>query len=237
MGGSVRFVAQDPGGTRESGVAERDARSPRRIQGGVLIAQITGRLAQKEPTQVIVDVGGVGYELTIPVSTYYELAEPGSEVTLRVHTHVREDALQLFGFRTEVEKRLFLLLTSVSGIGPRLAITILSGMGTEDLVRAITNGDLPRLTGIPGIGKKTAERLLVELKEKVQGLAMSQSLAATERRTPAARTSLNDDLVPALTNLGHPGNIAEKAAAVAMAELPEGAFSQVLKLALRQLAK
>ena len=202
-----------------------------------LIAMITGRLAQKEPTQVIIDVGGVGYELTIPVSTYYELAEPGSEVSLRVHTHVREDALQLFGFRTETEKRLFLLLTSVSGIGPRLAITILSGMGTDDLLRALTSGDLARLTGIPGIGKKTAERMLVELKDKVQGLAMSQSLAPSERPSPAGRTSLNDDLVSALTNLGYAGNVAEKAAATALAALPEGGFSQILKLALRQLAK
>lgn len=202
-----------------------------------MIALITGRLAQKEPTQVIIDVGGVGYELTIPVSTYYELAEPGSEVSLRVHTHVREDALQLFGFRTEAEKRLFLLLTSVSGIGPRLAITILSGMGTDDLIRAITNSDLPRLTGIPGIGKKTAERLLVELKEKMQGLAMSQSLAASGRPSPTGQTPLSDDLVSALTNLGYAGNVAEKAAATALAALPEGGFSQVLKLALRQLAK
>jgi holliday junction DNA helicase RuvA len=205
-----------------------------------LIAQITGRLAQKEPTQIIIDVGGIGYELTIPVSTYYELAEPGTEVTLRVYTHVREDALQLFGFRTEAEKRLFLLLTSVSGIGPRLAITILSGMGTEDLLQAITKGDLPRLISVPGIGKKTAERLLVELKDKVQGLAMSQSLASSSRSSgtlPDSPTSLSDDLVSALTNLGYSGNIATKAATAAIAELPDGMFSQVLKLALRQLAK
>ena len=132
-----------------------------------MIALITGRLAQKEPTQIIIDVGGVGYELTIPLSTFYELGDPGTEVTLRVHTHVREDALQLFGFRTEAEKRLFLLLTSVGGIGPKLAVTILSGMGTGDLVRALTSSDLARLVGIPGVGKKTAERMLVELKDKV----------------------------------------------------------------------
>lgn len=205
-----------------------------------LIAQLTGRLAQKEPTQVIIDVGGVGYELTIPVSTYYELAEPGTEVTLRVHTHVREDALQLFGFRTEAEKRLFLLLTSVSGIGPRLAITILSGMGTIDLVEAITRGDLPRLVSVPGIGKKTAERLLVELKEKVQGLAMSSALASSKTTVgmgSASPATLSEDLVSALTNLGYSGNIAEKTAAAALAELPGGNFSQLLKLALRQLAK
>lgn len=201
-----------------------------------MIALITGRLIEKAPTQVVVDVGGVGYELTIPVSTYYELAEPGSEVTLRVHTHVREDALQLFGFRTEPEKRLFLLLTSVSGIGPKLAITILSGMVTDDLIRAITAGDLPRLVGIPGIGKKMAERMLVELKEKVPVLALSQT-AAQVGRPLLTRAELTDDLVSALVNLGYPENTAAKAAATALAELPEGEFSAVLRRALRQLAK
>lgn len=201
-----------------------------------MIALITGRLIEKEPMQVIVDVGGVGYELTIPVSTFYDLAEPGSEVTLRVHTHVREDALQLFGFRTAVEKRLFLLLTSVSGIGPKLAITILSGMVTEDLIRAITSGDLPRLVGIPGIGKKTAERMLVELKEKVQGLATGQATAQTGRPL-LTRAELSEDLVSALVNLGYPETTAAKAATTALSELPEGEFSTVLRHALRQLAK
>ncbi|MEY4167729.1 MAG: hypothetical protein RIR52_1553 [Acidobacteriota bacterium] len=208
-----------------------------RVEELVLIALITGRLMQKEPTQAIVDVGGVGYELTIPVSTYYELGEPGSEVTLRVHTHVREDALQLFGFRTEPEKRLFLLLISVSGIGPKLAITILSGMGTDDLTRAITAGDLPRLVSVPGIGKKTAERLLVELKEKVQGLAMSQAAGSVGRSPLLTRAGLSDDLVSALVNLGYPESTAGKVATSALAELPEGEFSAVLRHALRQLAK
>ena len=206
-----------------------------------MIALITGRLAQKEPTQIIIDVGGVGYELTIPLSTFYELGDPGAEVTLRVHTHVREDALQLFGFRTEAEKRLFLLLTSVGGIGPKLAVTILSGMGTDDLVRALTSSDLARLVGIPGVGKKTAERMLVELKDKVAGLLSAgqpsggSGLAAGSALRPGV--SVSDDLVSALTNLGYPANTAQRAAAVAIAELPEAGFSQILKLALRQLAK
>jgi holliday junction DNA helicase RuvA len=206
-----------------------------------LIALITGRLAQKEPTQIIIDVGGVGYELTIPLSTFYELGDPGTEVTLRVHTHVREDALQLFGFRTEAEKRLFLLLTSVGGIGPKLAVTILSGMGTDDLVRALTSSDLARLVGIPGVGKKTAERMLVELKDKVAGLLSAgqppggSGLAAGSALLPGV--SVSDDLVSALTNLGYPANTAQRAAAAAIAELPEAGFSQILKLALRQLAK
>jgi Holliday junction DNA helicase RuvA len=198
-----------------------------------LIALITGQLAFKEPTQIIVDVGGIGYELTIPVSTYYELGEPGSEVTLRVHTHVREEALQLFGFLTAIEKRVFLLLTGVSGIGPKLAITILSGMGTEELIRSLHTGDHARLVGIPGIGRKTAERMVVELKDKVAGLAMSQAAAPSA----PAQSDPTDDLISALTNLGYPSNVAEKAVAAALHEQPEGGFSRLLRLALRQLAK
>lgn len=203
----------------------------------MLIALITGRLVQKEPTLTIIDVGGVGYELTIPVSTYYELDEPGSEVTLRVHTHVREDTLQLFGFRTELEKRLFLLLTGVSGIGPKLAITILSGMSTSDLARAITTGDLPRLVGIPGVGRKTAERLLVELKDKALGTAMSQTAAPLGQAPHTSPGAISDDLVSALVNLGYPENTASKAVTQALHELPQGEFSALLRRALRQLAK
>lgn len=197
-----------------------------------MIALITGKLVQKQPNQIIVDVGGVGYELTIPLSTYYELGDPGAEVALRVHTHVREDALQLYGFRTEQEKKLFLHLTSVSGIGPKLAITILSGMGADDLVRAIYTGDLARLVGIPGVGKKTAERMLVELKEKMQ------SLSPTAAEKPAmTAAALTDDIISALVNLGYPKNVAEKAAATAAKEAPDANFSGTLKLALRKLAK
>ena len=203
-----------------------------------MIALITGRLAFKEPTQIIVDVGGIGYELTIPVSTYYELGEPGSEVTLRVHTHVREEALQLFGFLTAIEKSVFLLLTGVSGIGPKLAITILSGMGTEELIRSLHTGDHARLVGIPGLGRKTAERMVVELKEKVAGLAMSQAAAPSDRAlTDQALSDPTDDLISALTNLGYPSNVAEKAVAAALREQPEGGFSRTLRLALRQLSK
>ena len=197
-----------------------------------MIALITGKLVQKQPNQIIVEVGGVGYELTIPLSTYYELGDPGMDITLRVHTHVREDALQLFGFRTEQEKKIFLHLTSVTGIGPKLAITILSGMGADDLVRAIQTGDLARLVGIPGVGKKTAERMLVELKEKMQ------SLSPTAAEKPAmTAAALTDDVVSALVNLGYPKNVAEKAASSALKEMPDANFSATLKLALRNLAK
>ena len=135
-----------------------------------MIAHISGKLIQKQPNSVIIDVGGVGYELNVPLSTFYDLGETGANVSLRVHTHVREDALQLFGFRTEAEKKLFLLLNSVSGIGPKLAITVLSGLSAEDLIQAIRAGNLTRLTAIPGVGKKTAERMLVELKDKVAAI-------------------------------------------------------------------
>ncbi len=119
-----------------------------------MIAHITGKLIQKQPNSVIVDVGGVGYELTVPLSTFYDLGDPGAEVSLRAYTYVREDALQLFGFRTEREKRLFLLMIGVSGIGPRLAITALSGMSAEELIHAIRTENLAKLVGVPGVGKK-----------------------------------------------------------------------------------
>ena len=132
-----------------------------------MIAQLSGKLIQKEPNTVIIDVGGVGYDITIPLSTFYELGEPGIDVSLKIHTHVREDVLQLFGFWTAREKELFLKLTSVSGVGPKLAITMLSGMPAIELVRAITDNDLARLTSIPGVGRKTAERVVVELRDKL----------------------------------------------------------------------
>ena len=203
-----------------------------------LIARLQGVLFQKEPQQVILDIQGVGYELAIPASTYGELGEVGSEAVLLVHTHVREDALQLFGFSTEREKRLFLLLTGVSGIGPRLALAILSGMGTESLVQAIHRGDVARLVQIPSVGKKTAERLLVELKDRVGALA-AEGGSAAETAQPAETTSATttDDLVSALTNLGYPRALAEKAAVAALQEAPTSGFSAALRLALRSLAR
>src|SRR4029079_8021192 len=136
-----------------------------------LIAHLTGKLIQKQPNAVIIDVGGVGYELSVPLSTFYDLGETGSEVSLRAYTYVREDALQLYGFRTDRERKLFLLLTSVSGIGPKLAITVLSGLSAEELIEAIRQNNLVRLVAVPGIGKKTAERLIVELRDRVAPLA------------------------------------------------------------------
>lgn len=202
-----------------------------------MIAHITGKLLHKQPNAVVVDVGGVGYELTVPLSTFYDLGESGAEVSLRVFTYVREDALQLFGFRTDLEKQLFLLLTSVTGIGPKLAITLLSGMSAEDLIRAIRDNELARLTGIPGVGRKTGERLVVELRDKVAKLALAQGAAAPSEYVARGSNALSDDLVSALINLGYQKAAAEKAVAGVLREQPEAKFETVLKQALARLAR
>ena len=205
-----------------------------------MIAQLTGRLAQKQPSSVIIDVGGVGYEVIIPVSTFYELDEPGSEVSLRIHTHVREDAIQLFGFRTSAEKDLFTKLTSVSGVGPKLAITILSGMPASELVQAITSGDLVRLTAIPGVGRKTAERVVVELRDKLASLSVAEGGAdgagATEEKTTDVG-SVRNDTISALLALGYPKPLAERAVGVALKEEGELTIEAVLKRSLKRLFK
>jgi Holliday junction DNA helicase RuvA len=200
-----------------------------------MIAHLTGKLILKQPNSVIVDVGGVGYELTVPLSTFYDLGDVGVNVSLRVHTYVREDALQLFGFRTDSEKKLFLLLISVSGIGPRLAITVLSGLSSEELIQAIRVNDLARLVSIPGVGKKTAERMLVELKDKVTAIA-PPGLEDQLRAGEAASSTVRDDVISALVNLGYPKAIAERALLGVMKETPDAKFETALKLALRKLA-
>ncbi|MGH9751810.1 MAG: Holliday junction branch migration protein RuvA [Blastocatellia bacterium] len=202
-----------------------------------MIAHITGKLIQKQPNSVIVDVGGVGYELTVPLSTFYDMGDPGAEVSLRAYTYVREDALQLFGFRTEREKRLFLLLISVSGIGPKLAITALSGMSAEELIHVIRTGNLAKLVGVPGIGKKTAERMLVELKDKVAQLVspeMEEQLKAGA--IISVGEAMRDDLISALINLGYQKAAAEKAVAIIIREEPEASFEVALKHALARLS-
>ncbi len=203
-----------------------------------MIAQITGKLLQKHPNSVVIDVGGVGYELTVPLSTFYDLGDPGVEVSLRAYTYVREDALQLFGFRTEREKKLFLLLIGVSGIGPKLAITVLSGLSGEELIQAIRTGDLARLVGVPGVGKKTAERMLLELKDKM--IPLSSAAIEAQIRSGAVANSggaMQEDVISALINLGYQKAAAEKAIATVMKETPEATFPSALKLALRKLAK
>ncbi len=165
-----------------------------------MIAFLRGVLLEKHPNQVIVDVGGVGYDLTIPVSTFSALPEAGGEVRLRVHTHVREDAIALFGFHTPQEKVLFEKLISVSGIGPKLAVTVLSGLATSDLIAAIRAGDLPTLVRVPGIGKKTAERMVLELKEKLD-FGGPASVAGAVRSKPGYTVD-EEDVISALMNIG-----------------------------------
>ncbi len=203
-----------------------------------MIAHLSGKLLSKQPNIVIIDVGGVGYELIIPLSTFYDLGEEGSQVSLRVHTHVREDALQLYGFRTEREKKLFLHLTSISGIGPKLAVTILSGMSAEELIPAIRNNDLARLVAIPGVGKKTAERLVVELKDKLSALSSPELEEQFRLATGAgSANTIADDIISALVNLGFQRAAAEKAVNATMKENPDANFSQLTKLSMRKLSR
>lgn len=165
-----------------------------------MIAQISGKLAQKQPGEVVIDVGGVGYLVFIPLNVFYRLPDIGTPMSLQIHTHVREDALQLFGFHDAAEKQVFLLLTGVSGIGPKLALNILSGIAAEDLARALKNGDQVRLVAIPGVGRKLAERMIVELKDKFATLAPA-SIDSTVK--PAASSQKMQDAVSALINLGY----------------------------------
>src|SRR6266550_8148404 len=181
-----------------------------------MIANLSGTLLSKHATSVIVDVGGVGYEAAIPLSTFYELGEPGSPVQLRIYTHVREDTLQLYGFRTARERELFLQLISVSGVGPGLAIKLLSGMNADEMIASIRTNNLGRLVSIPGVGRKTAERLVVDLRDKIGALsspALEEEFAAkaTAHGQPTSQDSMRNDALSALTNLGYQKSPAEKA--------------------------
>jgi Holliday junction DNA helicase RuvA len=195
-----------------------------------LIGHLAGRLLEKRPQSVIVDVAGVGYRLMIPVSTFYRLGDEGSEVRLRVHTHVREDVLQLFGFGTAREQGLFEKLIAVSGVGPRLALAILSGIEPPDLVAALRGGDVARLTRIPGVGKKTAERLVLELKDKVQ--------PEPDDEAPPTKASPGpgDDLVLALLHLGYTRQDAERGAERALGEGAGDRFEDLLRRSLQLLS-
>jgi len=166
-----------------------------------MIALLRGTLLEKHPNQLIVEAGGVGYDVLIPISTYSALPEVGSEVRLRIHTHVREDALSLFGFLTSEEKTIFEKLISVSGIGPSLAVKVLSGMSTADLIPAIRNGSVEHLVRIPGVGRKTAERMVLELKDKLEGLDATP-IPGLAARPAATLSPLEQDVLSALLNLG-----------------------------------
>src|SRR4026209_2805534 len=181
-----------------------------------MIAHLSGTLLSKQATSVIVDVGGVGYEVTIPLSTFYDLEDMGATVQLRIYTHVREDALQLFGFKTARERELFLKIISVTGIGPKLGITLLSGMSADEMIASIRTNNLARLTLIPGVGRKTAESLVMELRDKVASLpsaALEEDLGAhTPAGEPvASEDSMRSDVLSALLNLGYQRSSAEKA--------------------------
>jgi Holliday junction DNA helicase RuvA len=196
-----------------------------------LIGLLQGKLLHAAPEKVLLDVHGVGYEVHIPLSTYYEIERAGADggaVRLFIHTHVREDAIALFGFWSAREKQVFERLLGVTGIGPRNAQVILSGMAPDDLAAAIAASDVARLTTIPGVGKKTAERMVVELRDRMQEFAT---------QTPAAPPSSEDDLVTALVHLGYRQAQAERAVLDARRDSPEAAFHELLRLSLKRLSR
>jgi len=195
-----------------------------------LIARLKGTLVEKSPNRLIVDVAGVGYDVLVPLSTFYGLGEAGSAVTLRVHTHVREEVIALYGFHTALELDLFERLITINGIGPKLALAVLSGIDTTDLVRAIRTQDVARLTRIPGVGRKTAERIGLELKDRLPQATDVDLITPDggDRRT---------DLLSALTNLGYKGAVAEKAVDAALKRAPDAPFEDVLRDVLRGMTK
>jgi Holliday junction DNA helicase RuvA len=198
----------------------------------IVIAQISGTLAHKVPGEVIVDVRGVGYQVFIPLNVFYRLPEIGSSVTLYIHTHLREDALQLFGFQEPTEKQVFLLLNSVAGIGPKLAVNILSGIPADELAEAIKQGDQLRLVSIPGVGKKLAERMLVELRDK---FATFQT-QVTETPVAGNGSQLMQDAVSALVNLGYRKAEVENSVRDTI-HAGKSSLEEVIKEALRRISR
>ena len=198
-----------------------------------MIALLNGQIAYKSLDHVILDVGGVGYRLLVPLSTYYSLPDNG-QTQLHVHTHVREDAIQLFGFGSSEEKEIFAILISVSGVGPKLAINILSHIPTAELATALASSDITRLSSLPGIGKKTAERLSLELKDKVAPYVTADGAANTSGQ--ATTPNLLDDLLSALINLGYKENAARKALE-SIEIAPDVPLEATLKAALKLLGK
>jgi len=198
-----------------------------------VIAHLRGTILEKHPNRITVDVNGVGYDVAVPLSTFYGLGDEGAAIALRIHTVVREDALLLYGFSTLLEQDLFERLIGISGIGPKVALAVLSGIEPLELVRAIERGDLARLTAIPGVGKKTSERIVVELKDRLPHAHVVAIVAGASPAPPALR----DDVLSALTNLGYHRPLAEKAVAAAVQATPDGDFERTLKHALRELAK
>jgi Holliday junction DNA helicase RuvA len=207
-----------------------------------MIAYLSGKLLSKQANTCIIDITGVGYEVVIPLSTFYDLEDVGTNVQLRIYTHVREDALQLYGFKTARERELFLRLISVSGIGPKLGITMLSGMSADEIIASIRTNNLARLTSIPGVGKKTAERLVIELRDKIAALsspALEEEFATRGAGAGAQQSEdvVRDDALSALINLGYQKSAAEKAITSAMQEGGDISVEVILRRSLRQLAR
>jgi len=201
-----------------------------------MIALIRGAIAIKTPQNVIVDVGGVGYDIITPLSTFYLLPDPPEEVCLYIHTNVREDAIQLFGFLSMLEKALFLLLIGVNGIGPKLAVNILSGIGPNELLNAISTGDIFKMQAIPGIGKKISERIILELKDKTGKIIRPDTV---DKPVPAVESFIHNiekDALSALVNLGYPVKAAEQAIRKAKETLTNPTLEELIRVALRPLA-
>ena len=199
-----------------------------------MIAFLRGRVLEKQPNRVIVDVGGVGYDVAIPLSTYYALGEAGAEVTVRVHTHVREDQLALFGFASELELIVFERLIAISGIGPKLALAVLSGIEPRELITALQQHDVARLTRIPGVGKKTAERIVLELGDR---LPKALAAVATGAAPPAPADELRDDLTSTLINLGYHRQAIDTTLERVLRDQNEPDFQDVLRAALKELSR
>ncbi|MCA1585442.1 MAG: Holliday junction branch migration protein RuvA [Acidobacteria bacterium] len=199
-----------------------------------MIAWLRGRVLEKHPNRVIVDVSGVGYDVAVPLSTFYMVADPGAEIALRIHTHVREDQLALYGFTSALELIVFERLIGVSGIGPKLALAVLSGMEPRDLVTAIQRGDLARLTAIPGVGKKTAERISMELRDRLPR-ALEASAGAAAPPTPG--DALREDLVSALANLGYHRQAIDKALDRVLNDVDAPEFQAALRATLKELSR
>lgn len=199
-----------------------------------MIALLTGKLAHKSPDFIVLDVNGVGYRVHIPFSTYYDLPEEGGTLSLQIYTHVKEDSINLYGFRTLAEKNLFQLLISVSGVGPKLGNGILSNIEAPDLSHALIRGDLARLSAVPGIGKKTAERLVLELREKMKKLAPLDR--AHDVATVPEKEDMRDDVISALVNLGYKEAQVEKALG-GVETAPSDTVETLLKKALKKLMK
>jgi Holliday junction DNA helicase RuvA len=203
-----------------------------------MIAYLEGVLREKAPTRVILDVGGVGYEVFVPLTTFYELPDEGKTIALRIHTHVREDALQLYGFRTARERRIFELLLRTSGVGPRLAQAILSGLAPEVLLAAIQSGNVVALKAIPGVGTKTAERIVVDLRDRVGPLLAEPGTPSPAGPRAGAQDALEEQARSALENLGYGRSQAERVIAEARRELGgETALETLIREALRRLSR